>query len=475
MCEIDDGKLWFASVKVLDRAAGQLVEADPLTIVETVVEILLEHDVAEPVPRCEACCRASCPHRLDQPVLRASLGSDPVRCSLIVPHLADRLCEEGLTLDRSDCEIPPGVNGETLDPPSDDRTDARRQLMPVEAPCHGPQTLVRAPDLGPILHATHELRREERMASCVIEQSAPEGLVEVVRHGVEIGVDKCAVGRQLEEPRDELARAVPVDLLPPGGSVAKVMVAREGLVVDPRDVAPALRPACQVRELDVQHRGLDRGDPTNLSNAYVSGYRPLLQVGQNERGELQVLPYNLELVTVQNHRLQKLPGHYRQLFSFRPVTDPGLLGGRDKDLAAVGAHAEQWKRGLTNALILVAPAGSGHTSFFNVLRETAAGRVLLLGERTMAGSDCAVAAYRFIRTRRLALLLEEAGLKGRRIGDAEVSERHANFIVHKGGASAEDILRLSRQVAREVYRMFGVRLQREVELWGRFGSSGRKR
>ncbi len=43
----------------------------------------------------------------------------------------------------------------------------------------------------------------------------------------------------------------------------------------------------------VSYRGLDRGDPTDLSHAYVSGYRPLLQVGQNERGELQVLPYNL--------------------------------------------------------------------------------------------------------------------------------------------------------------------------------------
>jgi UDP-N-acetylmuramate dehydrogenase len=73
-------------------------------------------------------------------------------------------------------------------------------------------------------------------------------------------------------------------------------------------------------------------------------------------------------------------------------------------------------------------------------------------------------------------LIEQAGCKGARVGKAFVSEQHANFIVHQGGASAEDILRLSRQVARRVYRMFGIRLQREVELWGRFGSgSGRKR
>jgi phage tail sheath protein FI len=50
----------------------------------------------------------------------------------------------------------------------------------------------------------------------------------------------------------------------------------------------------------------------------------------------------------------------------------------------------------------------------NVLRETAAGRVLVLGERTMAGSDCAIAAYRSIRTRRLALLVEQALRHGTR-------------------------------------------------------------
>jgi UDP-N-acetylenolpyruvoylglucosamine reductase len=70
--------------------------------------------------------------------------------------------------------------------------------------------------------------------------------------------------------------------------------------------------------------------------------------------------------------------------------------------------------------------------------------------------------------------IEQAGCKGARVGKAFVSERHANFIVHRGGASAEDILRLSRQVARRVHRMFGIRLRREVELWGRFGSGSRR-
>lgn len=70
--------------------------------------------------------------------------------------------------------------------------------------------------------------------------------------------------------------------------------------------------------------------------------------------------------------------------------------------------------------------------------------------------------------------IERAGCKGARVGKALVSDRHANFIVHHGGATAGDILRLSQQVARRVYREFGIRLRREVELWGRFGSGSRR-
>jgi UDP-N-acetylmuramate dehydrogenase len=71
--------------------------------------------------------------------------------------------------------------------------------------------------------------------------------------------------------------------------------------------------------------------------------------------------------------------------------------------------------------------------------------------------------------------IERAGCKGARVGKAFVSDRHANFIVHRGGANAEDILRLSKQVALRVYQMFGIRLRREVELWGRFGSDCRSK
>ena len=68
--------------------------------------------------------------------------------------------------------------------------------------------------------------------------------------------------------------------------------------------------------------------------------------------------------------LADLPLVYRRLFSFRPLQDPDLLVAREADRAAVERHAERWRAGLTNALVLTGAAGSGRTSLLNVLRKT---------------------------------------------------------------------------------------------------------
>jgi len=65
-----------------------------------------------------------------------------------------------------------------------------------------------------------------------------------------------------------------------------------------------------------------------------------------------------------------------------------------------------------------------------------------------------------------ARLVEEAGLKGRREGSAQVSPKHANFIVADPGGRAGDVARLAALVADEVERRFGVRLVPEVRLVG---------
>jgi UDP-N-acetylmuramate dehydrogenase len=65
-----------------------------------------------------------------------------------------------------------------------------------------------------------------------------------------------------------------------------------------------------------------------------------------------------------------------------------------------------------------------------------------------------------------ARLIESCGLKGVREGNAQVSEKHANFIVNLGGARAGDIERLILRVEREVLEKTGVRLVREVRIVG---------
>jgi UDP-N-acetylmuramate dehydrogenase len=62
-------------------------------------------------------------------------------------------------------------------------------------------------------------------------------------------------------------------------------------------------------------------------------------------------------------------------------------------------------------------------------------------------------------------LIDAAGLKGLRVGDAQVSPKHANFFVNLGRARAADVLELVERVERIVLERFGVRLQREFELW----------
>ncbi len=65
-----------------------------------------------------------------------------------------------------------------------------------------------------------------------------------------------------------------------------------------------------------------------------------------------------------------------------------------------------------------------------------------------------------------ARLIEQCGLKGLRIGAAQVSEKHANFIVNLGGAKAADIERLIERVEATVAARTGVHLQREVRIIG---------
>jgi UDP-N-acetylmuramate dehydrogenase len=63
-------------------------------------------------------------------------------------------------------------------------------------------------------------------------------------------------------------------------------------------------------------------------------------------------------------------------------------------------------------------------------------------------------------------LIQDAGLKGYRVGGAMVSEKHSGFVINVGGAEAEEIRFLIRQVRMKVYRQFGVMLEPEVRFLG---------
>lgn len=64
-------------------------------------------------------------------------------------------------------------------------------------------------------------------------------------------------------------------------------------------------------------------------------------------------------------------------------------------------------------------------------------------------------------------LIESCGLKGKRVGGAQISEKHAGFLINAGGATCADVLELSRQVRETVYERTGVSLEPEVRPVGR--------
>ena len=64
-----------------------------------------------------------------------------------------------------------------------------------------------------------------------------------------------------------------------------------------------------------------------------------------------------------------------------------------------------------------------------------------------------------------AALIDQAGLKGYQVGGAAISEKHAGFAVNKGGATAEDVKNLLRQVSDKVHAHSGISLEPEIRIW----------
>jgi UDP-N-acetylmuramate dehydrogenase len=97
-------------------------------------------------------------------------------------------------------------------------------------------------------------------------------------------------------------------------------------------------------------------------------------------------------------------------------------------------------------------------------------RVKLLSEarkhRQPLGQPNAGSMFKNPQEESAGKLIEEAKLKGKRVGDAQVSDKHANFIVNLGKARARDVLQLMEIVKQTVVEVHGVRLEPEITIIG---------
>jgi UDP-N-acetylmuramate dehydrogenase len=62
-------------------------------------------------------------------------------------------------------------------------------------------------------------------------------------------------------------------------------------------------------------------------------------------------------------------------------------------------------------------------------------------------------------------MIDQAGLKGMRVGGAEVSTKHANFIISHPGGTADDVMKLMKIVREKVYDKNEILLETEVQIW----------
>lgn len=101
-----------------------------------------------------------------------------------------------------------------------------------------------------------------------------------------------------------------------------------------------------------------------------------------------------------------------------------------------------------------------------VRNETA--RLLSLRRAAQPSGKSAGSVFRAVDGIPAYKYIDGAGLRGCRIGGAAVSEKHANFIINTGGATAKDVASLIRKIEEEVFRKYGIALKREVVFIGEF-------
>ncbi len=85
--------------------------------------------------------------------------------------------------------------------------------------------------------------------------------------------------------------------------------------------------------------------------------------------------------------------------------------------------------------------------------------------KTPAGQSCG-SVFKNPPGESAGRLIEAAGLKGVRVGNAEIAQKHANYIVNRGGATSDDVLILIEIARERVLHEFGIALELEVQILG---------
>lgn len=67
-----------------------------------------------------------------------------------------------------------------------------------------------------------------------------------------------------------------------------------------------------------------------------------------------------------------------------------------------------------------------------------------------------------------SLLIEESGLKGEKVGDCQISEKHSGFIINLGEAKAKDVYKLITKIKKTIKTYYNIDLETEIKMWGKF-------
>ena len=148
------------------------------------------------------------------------------------------------------------------------------------------------------------------------------------------------------------------------------------------------------------------------------------------------------------------------VWHYAPLSGPGECRGEELDFSYRHSAYTGGDRIITFARFRLAPGDREATGA--KMEELMARRK----EKQPYDLPSAGSVFKRPATGYAAALIEQCGLKGRRVGGAQVSEKHAGFIVNTGGASCRDVLALMELIQDTVRREAGVELEPEVRVTG---------